>query len=231
VYVVDEAGGQLRQIPGRTGFSDQIPSWSRDGRSIYFGSNRTGRYEIWRAPAVGGDAQQVTTTTCGSVPFESWDGQTLIYSRVVEGVRFLYGRPVLGGPERQLVATAPYWNYVPGPDGLYFVTTPEGQRAPFKSEVRLLDLASGNSRVIGSVRLASISPGLSVHPDGKTVIVSGIAEITQDLMRIDNFRYGLDVGGPEGGPFIVLERRTVTPSGSAPVADLSDVPPISSRSS
>jgi hypothetical protein len=97
--------------------------------------------------------------------------------------------------------------------------------------VRLLDLASGNSRVIGSVRLASISPGLSVHPDGKTVIVSGIAEITQDLMRIDNFRYGLDVGGPEGGPFIVLERRTVTPSGSAPVADLSDVPPISSRSS
>jgi hypothetical protein len=29
---------------------------------------------------------------------------------------------------------------------------------------------------------------LSVAPDGKTVLVSGAAEIGQDLMRIENFR-------------------------------------------
>ena len=27
---------------------DLVPSWSRDGRSIYFGSTRTGSYQIWK---------------------------------------------------------------------------------------------------------------------------------------------------------------------------------------
>ena len=78
VYVVDEAGGQIQAIPSKPGTFDQIPSWSRDGHWIYFGSNRTGREEIWRVPAAGGDALQMTTTG-GRAPFESLDGRTLFY--------------------------------------------------------------------------------------------------------------------------------------------------------
>ena len=36
--------------------------------------------------------------------------------------------------------------------------------------------------------MAEMSPGSSVSPDGKTVLIEGVAEITQDLMRIENFR-------------------------------------------
>ena len=39
---------------------DARPSWSRDGRTVYFGSNRFGEYQVWKVPAVGGRAEQVT---------------------------------------------------------------------------------------------------------------------------------------------------------------------------
>ena len=80
IYLIDPAGGQIQMIPSKPGFRDQVPSWSRDGKWIYFGSNRTGRPEVWRVPAAGGAAEQVTTTG-GEYAFESWDGQTLYYLR------------------------------------------------------------------------------------------------------------------------------------------------------
>jgi Tol biopolymer transport system component len=41
--------------------TDAIPSFSRDGAWIYFSSTRTGRPEIWKIPAEGGQLIQVTT--------------------------------------------------------------------------------------------------------------------------------------------------------------------------
>ena len=62
IYVVDEAGGQVHRIAGKAGVNDQLPSWSRDGKWIYFESSRSGPREVWRAPVAGGEAQQMTTT-------------------------------------------------------------------------------------------------------------------------------------------------------------------------
>jgi len=187
VYLVDEAGGRIQEISHKSGFYDQVPSWSRDGRWIYFASYRSGRSEVWRAPASGGAPQQVSTTG-GSVPFESWDGTTLYYLRENGPIRSLFSMPVGGGPERSLGITTAYWNYLPVERGIYYVAPKQGQKMPFTFEVRLLDFATGANRAVYSVRLADISPGLSVAPDGKTVLIAGVAEITQDLMRIENFR-------------------------------------------
>ena len=187
VYLIDPAGGQIQMIPGKPGFRDQVPSWSRDGKWIYFGSNRSGRPEVWRAPVAGGDAEQVTTTG-GEYAFESWDGQTLYYLRPIGGVRTVFAMPLPRGPERSLGIQVTFWNYVPVEHGLYYMALRQGQRAPFTYEVRFFDSRSGESRVLHSVRLANASPGLTVTPDGKTVVVSGVAAVTQDLVRIENFR-------------------------------------------
>jgi serine/threonine protein kinase len=189
LYVVDEAGGQAHPIASKPGFNDQIPSWSRDGRWIYFGSDRTGRMEVWRAPAGGGggDAQQLTTTG-GGAPVESWDGRTLYFSRPTEGGRVLLAMPVAGGPERSMDIITTFWNYRPAEHGLYYVPLRQGKKAPYNYEVRFLDFATGKSRLLYSVRLAVMGPGLSVLADGKTVLVSGVAAISSDLMRIENFR-------------------------------------------
>jgi eukaryotic-like serine/threonine-protein kinase len=187
IYLIDPAGGQIQVIPSKPGFRDEVPSWSRDGKWIYFGSNRSGRPEVWRAPVAGGDAEQVTTTG-GEFPFESWDGQTLYYLRSIGGVRTLFAMPLPRGQERPLDIQVTFWNYIPTEHGLYYMSLRQGQRAPFTYEVRFHDSRTGQSRVVHRVKLADSAPGLTVTRDGKTVVIEGVAVITQDLVRIENFR-------------------------------------------
>ncbi len=40
--------------------NDSSPEWSTDGREIYFLSTRSGSSQVWRLPAAGGEALQVT---------------------------------------------------------------------------------------------------------------------------------------------------------------------------
>jgi Tol biopolymer transport system component len=128
VYIVDEAGGPIQTVPIKAGSFDQIPSWSHDGRWIYFGSNRSGRVEVWRAPANGGNAEQVTTTG-GNAPLESLDRRTIYYFRTIDGLSTVFAMPVGGGREQPLGITTSFWNYVPTREGLCYVSTGKGQRA------------------------------------------------------------------------------------------------------
>ena len=41
--------------------NDNAPEWSRDGRYVYFMSSRSGSAQVWRLPATGGEAEQVTS--------------------------------------------------------------------------------------------------------------------------------------------------------------------------
>jgi serine/threonine protein kinase len=189
VFVVDAAGGAVRSIPSKAGFSDNVPSWSRDGKYIYFGSNRTGRLEVWRAPTDGKEPVQITTTG-GWAPVESWDGKTLYFSRPVPGSysRSLMAIPVAGGSERPLGISTTWWNYVDTARGLYYVAEPIGQHAPYTYEIRVFDSSTGRSVTLFSVPLAFMGSGLSVFPDGKSVLVGGVQTINHDLFRIENFR-------------------------------------------
>jgi hypothetical protein len=96
--------------------------------------------------------------------------------------------PVAGGREEPLDITTSFWNYLPVENGIYYVAPRQGPKPPYTFEVRFLEFTSGKNRVVHRVRQGTISPGLSVMPDGKTVLIAGVAEITQDLMRIENFR-------------------------------------------
>ena len=72
--------GAESRLPRRltTDSSDELNgSWSRDGAWIYYGSNRTGAWQIWKMPSGGGASIQVT----GQGGFNALEG--------VEG-RFLY---------------------------------------------------------------------------------------------------------------------------------------------
>jgi len=72
-------GGLPRRLT--TASSDEnVPSWSRDGRWIYFSSDRTGKRQIWKAPAEGGEAVQVTKQG-GFSAFESPDGKFVYYTK------------------------------------------------------------------------------------------------------------------------------------------------------
>ncbi|MGI8746617.1 MAG: TolB family protein [Bryobacteraceae bacterium] len=79
--------------------TDVVPSWSRDGRWIYFTSRRTGRAEVWKI-APGGGAEQQVTRNGGFHAQEAADGRTLYYTKQ-RVVSELFAMPVEAGPERR----------------------------------------------------------------------------------------------------------------------------------
>ncbi|PYT24912.1 MAG: hypothetical protein DMG57_27035 [Acidobacteria bacterium] len=60
--------------------NDGNPNWSHDGRWIYFDSARAGEQQVFKIPANGGEAIQVTREG-GFAPLESPDGKSLYYVR------------------------------------------------------------------------------------------------------------------------------------------------------
>jgi hypothetical protein len=101
-------------------WNNKVPSWSRDGKWIYFTSDRTGRWEIWRTAAQGGPAEQITTAG-GYVALESRDGKTLYYTKMgFYGGEPLYARALGGGEERQVLEQVAGRGFHVFGDGIYY---------------------------------------------------------------------------------------------------------------
>lgn len=79
---------------------DFNPSWSADGRWLYFTSMRTGEYQIWKVPAGGGEERQVTFRG-GFGGVDSPDGQYFYYTTAYSGGE-LRRVPAWGGQEEMV---------------------------------------------------------------------------------------------------------------------------------
>jgi serine/threonine protein kinase len=183
IWTIGAEGSGLRQMT-RDPADDILPSWSRDGRFLYFVSNRTGRNEIWRAPGGSGAEEQVTREG-GSVPFESLGGRTLYYLRQRGGA--LLARPTAGGPERTIVGCVSGFNYAVAPRGLFYVgCETEGSPTGALWNLRFWDAASGQDRPVATLEADWVG-GVSVSPDGQSIAYAR-TDRTNDLMMIENFR-------------------------------------------
>jgi Tol biopolymer transport system component/tRNA A-37 threonylcarbamoyl transferase component Bud32 len=182
IFVIDAEGGNERRLTSYPS-DENLPSWSRDGRWIYFASAKTGRYEVWRMPAAGGEGEQLTDNG-GFAAWESWDRKTLYYTKWPSGAG-LFARPLAGGPERRVLESLLSYVYFPVEEGIYYVVRSE----PGLFEVRFLDFAAGSGRVVRQFKSGTVQ-SLSVSPDRKTFLYSGIGpESTgSDLMLVENFR-------------------------------------------
>jgi Tol biopolymer transport system component len=83
VWTVPASGGKPRRLTDGNG--NRWPSWSADGRHVYFSSTRESTLALWRIPATGGDAVRLTFGTGPEVePQVSRDGARLAYSTHVD---------------------------------------------------------------------------------------------------------------------------------------------------
>jgi Tol biopolymer transport system component len=182
IFVLDVATGKSRRVTGPAAWIDSVPSWSADGRSIYFNSNRGGHQDIWSVPAAGGEPVQVTRHTgfeCAATP----DGRFIYYTRY-----FTPGiwRVSLVSGEDQLVPGMEEVNtrcWQGTPKGIYYVTT-DGSAA-----LKFFDYATGKVRFIRSMPRQPVPTyrGLSVSPDGQTVLYAQSEESGSNLMLVKNF--------------------------------------------
>ena len=111
--------------------------------------------------------------------FESIDGKTLFFMRRYEPSP-LVALSLAGGPEREVAKCV--CAFAVGPAGLYSEECSDG---PVPFFVR--DPVTGKGRLLGTLDEAECS-GLSVSPDGKTILFTKAVSKGADLMMIENFR-------------------------------------------
>jgi len=182
IWTIAADGSELRQVT-RDALDEIVPSWSRDGRFIYFGSSRTGRMEVWRVPVGDGDEEQITRDGADRA-YESVDGRTLYYRRLTGA---LMSRPMAGGDERQVLPCVVSWAWAVAPRGIFHEDcgAPELAASPMRS-LQFWDAETNQDQLAATIESDRIN-GLSVAPDGAS-LVFGRSRLTSDLMMIENFR-------------------------------------------
>lgn len=159
IWTLDTQNGQARQVPIRRRGAPASPSVERqrftdrlqelalspDGKKVAFIVHG----EVFAASAAdGGDATRLSVTTAAETDL-AWapDSRRLIYASTRDGARHLYSYTFATGKEARLTNAA-----LNDAEPRF---SPDGQRLAFErdaKELRVLDLASGQERVVGTGR-------------------------------------------------------------------------------
>jgi Tol biopolymer transport system component/DNA-binding winged helix-turn-helix (wHTH) protein len=179
IYTINADRGQPRRLT-RDPANDSIPSFSHDGKWIYFMSSRSGRNEIWKLAQAGGGEAHPVTSNGGLVAFESANRLTLFFQK--EAHRALWQMPVGGGPESKVLEHVAARNFIPAEDGIYFM-----QRTDHGHSFQFLDFATGQVRTFGSTtrRIGNV---VTVSADGRWFAYGQQDHGGSDIALVDNFR-------------------------------------------
>jgi Tol biopolymer transport system component len=184
VYTIGAEGGPTRRYPNETA-DDGVASWSGDGKWLYFASDRSAGWQVWKMPVDGGAAVQITKNG-GFAAFESPDRAFLYYTKFESPGMFRV--PVNGGDEVKILDDPPPggWGYFGVvKDGIYFAA-PEQHRAV----IRFYEF---NSRKITTVAYWEKepfvgAPGMGISPDGRWILYVQLDGSRNNLMLAENFR-------------------------------------------
>ena len=175
--------GGAPQVLTPDAYENEVPSWSRDGKWIYFASNRSGNLQVWKVPARGGSPVQVTRHG-GHAALESPDGKLVYYAKSPAAEPEIWQVPVEGGEETLVPLVRPgtwaSWQVVDG--GILFVGPSLGHRA-------VLSFFDFDRRRTTTISVLPRVPfWLGATPDGRTVAFDQLCEEQGQTMLVDNFR-------------------------------------------
>ena len=174
IYTVSARGGQARRMTNGT-TNDTRPSWSHDGKWIYFGSDRSvGGWQIWKVPAGGGI--RASHHKGGYNPFESEDGKTLYYT-TNSPTSPLWRVPAEGGEPTLIADSVRNYAFSVTRGGLYFIAERELQYRSF---------VTGESKTILTIQKPT-ALSMSVSPDEHWLLYTQIDQGGSDLMLVENF--------------------------------------------
>ena len=183
IFLVGADGGTPRPLV-QDSFSNNVPSWSHDGTWVYFASNRSGDWQVWKVQRSTGSPVQVTKQG-GFAAVESSDGAYLYYAKHNHELPEIWRVPVAGGYEtpvfpgiRPLDWAA--WTVLDG--GILFVES-ETTNAP---TVSFYDFSAQ-----GVKHLAVLDKPpfwVTATHDGKSMIFDQPGQEESHVMLLENFR-------------------------------------------
>lgn len=180
IWIVDpDQGSPIRFTEAPE--SDSAPTWSYDGRYIYFTSKREGTQALWRKPVRGGEAVRVTLGTGPDAqPDVSFDGAALAYATTTVDFDVVVRNRETGSEER---LQSRHWEAAPS-------VSPDGRRVAFVSNRRGLstDLWSVPVGVEGDLgepeRLTALNGSIGViaySPDGEWIAFHRVDDEQRDI--------------------------------------------------
>jgi len=149
-----------------TGGSAYFPSWSPDGSTIAFNSNRSGNHEIWTIRATGGTPLQLTNNPANDGrPYWSPDGSTIAFHSDRSGNYDIWTIPATGGFATQLTTDAA--------DDYWPSWSPDGSTIAFNSDrsgnfdIWTIPAAGGTATRVTTNTMSDFHPSWS--PDGTKI--------------------------------------------------------------
>jgi Tol biopolymer transport system component/DNA-binding winged helix-turn-helix (wHTH) protein len=184
IFAIHANGGSFHRLTGQG--SDSVnASWSHDGKWIYFASNRTGQWQIWKMPSQGGDAIQLTRQG-GFEAFESADGKSIYYARTASEPDIW--RLQLDTGQEAAVSPSLHANQWTGwalaDKGIFIVRENEAAHPV----LRFLDFATSRVRDIAPLEKQPFPLWISASADGHHAVYEQLDTEISNVMLVESFR-------------------------------------------
>jgi Tol biopolymer transport system component len=168
LYVIPAGGGAPRRLTTDPAI-DALPRWSRDGREVYFTSDRSGNWQIYAVPAAGGTPRRVRTNRHREWQVDpSPDGRAIAFLSNAQGPEYLYVMDLESGAERILARHGrrtglgnPHWSA----DGRRIVFSTNWRKG---HGIHLVNAGSGEERALDETLAGACEPRF--HPGGRRVV-------------------------------------------------------------
>jgi len=159
------------------------PVVSHDGRWIYFSSDRTGSWQIWRIASDGSQAIQITESG-GIYATESLDGESLYFTKHNEAG--IWKRSMHNGPETLYIDaldSSDWGNWAVVSHGIYFIS-----RTEQGATLLLWDELKQTTVPVVSLDRAPLNQTLAISPNSNRILFAQMDRNESDLMLVENFR-------------------------------------------
>jgi hypothetical protein len=183
VYSIRADGSNLKRLTDNPA-EDSVPCYSADGHWIYFNSTRSGQRQIYRMPAAGGEAVQMTRNGA-VVPLASPDGIWVYYTKAGGS---LWKFPANGGEETRVLPPAtvfPAMGFTVTRVGIYYA----GPRSPTSKTIPLTLYRFADAKTIVITHFdKDLQESVSVSPDERWFLWTQVDKRENDLILVENFR-------------------------------------------